>query len=54
MLSPANPANASGEWEMAVSAKRPIEEGEPLLLSYFEGPNDEFLLHYVRTLGGGV
>ncbi|KAI8470957.1 MAG: hypothetical protein J3K34DRAFT_508523 [Monoraphidium minutum] len=46
VLSPDNPANATGEWEMAVSAKRHISEGEPLLLSYFEGANDEFLLHY--------
>ena len=43
---PASAANATGGWEMAVSATRDVDEGEPLLLSYFEGSNDEFLLHY--------
>lgn len=55
MLGPSNPANGTGEWEMAVSAKRGVEAGEQLLLSYFEGSNDEFLLHYgVCVWGGGL
>lgn len=31
---------------MVLSATSPIPPGQPLLLSYFEGPTDEFLLHY--------
>ncbi|KIY95247.1 hypothetical protein MNEG_12716 [Monoraphidium neglectum] len=46
VVAPGSPSNATGGWEMAVSAKRDVAEGEPLLLSYFEGSNDEFLLHY--------
>jgi len=46
VLGPDNVANATGGWEMAVSAKRAIDEGEELLLSYFEGSNCEFLFHY--------
>eukprot|EP00878_Enallax_costatus_P034695 GHUV01038494.1.p1 GENE.GHUV01038494.1~~GHUV01038494.1.p1 ORF type:complete len:140 (-),score=24.57 GHUV01038494.1:428-847(-) len=44
IISPANsPSNC---WEMVLSSKQHIECGDPLLLSYFEGGNDEFLLHY--------
>ena len=31
---------------MVLSSTQHIQLGEPLLLSYFEGSNDEFLLHY--------
>ena len=31
---------------MVLSAKCSISAGEPLALSYFEGSNDEFLMHY--------
>ncbi|KAF6264965.1 hypothetical protein COO60DRAFT_1634018 [Scenedesmus sp. NREL 46B-D3] len=33
-------------WEMVLSATQAIPADAPLLLSYFEGSNDEFLLHY--------
>lgn len=33
-------------WEMVLSSKQHIHADTPLLLSYFEGSNDEFLLHY--------
>jgi hypothetical protein len=44
VVSPQN--SASGAWEMVLSAKCSISAGEPLALSYFDGSNDEFLLHY--------
>jgi hypothetical protein len=52
VLGPSNPDNVTGDWEMAVSAKRELEEGEEALLSYYEGSNDEFLLAYGGSLGG--
>jgi hypothetical protein len=45
VVAPGSQGNISGEWVMVVTAKRDIEEGEELLLSYFEGSNDEFFLH---------
>jgi hypothetical protein len=38
--------SASGSWEMVLSATKDIADGEPLLLSYREGPNEEFMLCY--------
>ncbi|KAF8070869.1 SDG40 [Scenedesmus sp. PABB004] len=38
--------SASGGWEMVLSATRAVAPEEPLLLSYFEGASEEFLLHY--------
>lgn len=40
-----SPSNSSS-WEMVLSSTRAIPQGEPLLLSYREGPNEEFLLCY--------
>lgn len=43
----ASPDNsASGSWEMVLTATKPIADGDPLLLSYREGPNEEFMLCY--------
>eukprot|EP00775_Hariotina_reticulata_P006027 gene6027-6265_t len=44
VVSPDNSPN--GCWEMVLSAKQDIPANNPLLLSYFEGSNDEFFLHY--------
>lgn len=44
VVSPDN--SASGGWEMVLSATKDIADGEPLLLSYREGPNEEFMLCY--------
>lgn len=44
VVSPTN--SSSGSWEMVLSSTRAIPQGEPLLLSYREGPNEEFLLCY--------
>jgi hypothetical protein len=44
VVSPDN--SASGAWEMVLTATKPIRDGEPLLLSYREGPNEEFMLNY--------
>lgn len=39
-------SSGSDEWQMVLSATKPIADGQPLLLSYREGSNDEFLLNY--------
>jgi hypothetical protein len=44
VVSPDN--SVSGAWEMVLKSTEAIQEGEPLLLSYREGPNEEFLLNY--------
>jgi hypothetical protein len=44
VVSPEN--SSSGSWEMVLSSTKPISEGEPLLLSYREGLNEEFVLCY--------
>jgi hypothetical protein len=36
----------SGSWEMVLTSTKPISNGEPLLLSYREGLNEEFMLCY--------
>jgi hypothetical protein len=38
--------SASGLWEMVLSSTKPISNGEPLLLSYREGLNEDFMLCY--------
>lgn len=38
--------DGAGVWQMVLSATAPIAAGDPLLLSYREGTNDEFLLAY--------
>mmetsp|Transcript_3417 Transcript_3417/g.9820 ORF Transcript_3417/g.9820 Transcript_3417/m.9820 type:complete len:533 (-) Transcript_3417:2061-3659(-) len=40
------PSSDSGEWEMAVKAIRPIEEGQEIVMSYGERDNNDFLVHY--------
>ncbi|WIA11509.1 hypothetical protein OEZ85_011622 [Tetradesmus obliquus] len=44
VVSPDN--SPSSCWEMVLSSTQAIPADSPLLLSYFEGGNDEFLLHY--------
>lgn len=44
VVSPENSPNNC--WEMVLSSTQLIPAETPLLLSYFEGSNDEFLLHY--------
>lgn len=44
VVSPDN--SGSGAWEMVLSSTQPIGQGQPLLLSYREGANEEFVLNY--------
>jgi hypothetical protein len=46
VVGPDNASNGTGGWEMALTATQAIPAGAPLLLSYREGSNDEFLLNY--------
>jgi hypothetical protein len=44
VVSPENSPNQC--WEMVLSTTQAIPADAPLLLTYFSGSNDEFLLHY--------